>query len=204
MVRGRPREFDRDKALSAAMLVFWRKGFNATSLRDLSEALGIGMPSLYGAFGSKEDLYVESLGLYMQITESLLWGHLKGSLPARDAIQAVLLATAKELTNRKAHPIGCMVTSAAIDEDMPEAVAVAIRNARRDWLEMIRKRLEMAVIDRELPDSAEPESLSRFYLAIVQGIGIQCRDGASYEKLEKMVQIAMAAWPTRSHLTKPS
>lgn len=195
MLRGRPRGFDREKALTDAMLLFWRKGFHATSLRDLGDAMGVGMPSLYGAFGSKEALYVEAVDLYMQATRSLLWRHLEGDLPAREAIRELLLATAKELTNQEAHPAGCMVTFATIDEDMPEDVVAAIRNARRDWLKIIRERLESAVTDGELPGSTDVKSLSRFYAAIVQSIGIQSHDGAPYAELKKIVEVAMTAWP---------
>jgi len=202
MLRGRPREFDREKALTDAMLLLWRKGFHATSLRDLADELGIRMPSLYAAFGSKEALYVEAVGLYMRITRDLLWAHLNGLLPAREAIREMLLATAKELTNREAHPGGCMVTFAATDEDMPAAVVEAIRNARRDWLDIIRVRLEAAVTEGELPSSIDVNSLSRFYMAIVQSIAIQSHDGVPLTELRNIVDIAMSAWPVPSTASK--
>ncbi|MEI5997901.1 TetR/AcrR family transcriptional regulator [Paraburkholderia bengalensis] len=205
MRRGRPREFDREKALTDAMLLFWRKGFHATSLRDLGDALGIRMPSLYAAFGSKEALFVEAVDLYMQLTQALLWRHLLEIAWAREAIRELLLATARELTNQTAHPVGCMVTFATIDEDMPDAVVAAIRNARRAWLKVIRDRLEIAVHEGELAGSAEADRLSHFYAAIVQSIGIQAHDGASYSELEGIVGLAMAAWPARGirHRSEP-
>jgi AcrR family transcriptional regulator len=196
--RGRPREFDREKALSEAMVLFWRKGYNATSLRDLEEALGIRTPSLYAAFGSKEALYVEAVDLYMQITKRLLWKPLEDGLPAREAIRELLRVTARELTNHKAHPAGCMVTFATVDEDMPAVVAATIRNARSKWIEMIRERLETAAAEGELPDSIDIDSLSRFYVGIVQSVGIQAHDGACFADLEKAIDIAMTAWPVSS------
>jgi AcrR family transcriptional regulator len=195
MLRGRPREFDRDKALTEAMMLFWRKGFHSTSLRDLGDALGIRMPSLYAAFGSKEALYVEAVDQYMELTRTLLWTHLTGDLPAREAIRELLLATAREVTNCEIHPVGCMVSFVTIDEDMPANVVATIRNARNDWQTIIRERLETAIADGELAASADPDSLSRFYVGIVQSIGLQAHDGAPYALLEKMVDIAMAAWP---------
>jgi AcrR family transcriptional regulator len=195
MLRGRPREFDRGKALTEAMLLFWRKGFHATSLRDLGDALDIRMPSLYAAFGSKEALYVEAVDQYMELTRTLLWKYLKGDLPAREAIKELLLATAREVTNCDIHPVGCMVSFVTIDEDMPETVIATIRNARSDWHNIVRERLEKAIADGELAASADPDTLSRFYVGIVQSIGIQAHDGAPYEQLEKIIEIAMAVWP---------
>jgi AcrR family transcriptional regulator len=195
MLRGRPREFDREKALTDAMLLFWRKGFHATSLRDLGDALDIRMPSLYAAFGSKEALYVEAVGLYMQVTRNLLWQHLKSGERAHEAIRQLLLATANELTNRDAHPGGCMVTFATTDEDMPADVIAAIQQARQDWLDAIRERLDAAVAEGELPPSADVNALSRFYFSIVQSTGIQAHDGVSYAELASVIEIAMSAWP---------
>jgi AcrR family transcriptional regulator len=195
MLRGRPREFDREKALTEAMLLFWRKGFHATSLRDLGDALNIRMPSLYAAFGSKEALYVEAVDLYMRATRTLLWQHLENGQRAREAIRELLVATAGELTNREAHPGGCMVTFATTDEDMPTDVIAAILDARQDWLDIIRERLEAAVTEGELPGSTDVNALSRFYFSMVQSIGIQAHDGVPYAELVTIVDIAMSAWP---------
>ena len=198
MARGRPREFDREKALTAAMLLFWRKGYHATSQRDLAEALGIAMPSLYAAFGSKESLYVEAVDLYMQVSRDLLWRHLEESGTARDAIRELLLSTARELTDCHAHPVGCMVTLANVDEDMPPAVATAIRKARCDWLDVVLERLKSAVDDGELPSSTDVNSLSRLYVAIIQGIAVQAHDGADLVELKTVVDLAMTAWPVNA------
>lgn len=195
MLRGRPREFDREKALTAAMLLFWRKGFHATSLRDLGEALDIRMPSLYAAFGSKEALYVEAVDLYMRVTRDLLWKNLKRGESAHAEIRELLLATARELTSEEVHPCGCMVTFATTDEDMPADVITAIRSGRQDWLDIIRERLEAAVTDGELPASTDVNSLSRFYFSMVQSMGIQAHDGVSYAELTAVIDIAMSAWP---------
>jgi AcrR family transcriptional regulator len=193
---GRPREFDREKALSDAMLLFWRKGFHATSLRDLGDALGIRMPSLYAAFGSKEALYAEAVGQYMRQTQTLLWQQMEDVPSSKEAIRRLLLATAGEVTNLDVHPIGCMVSFATVDEDMPTNVVAAIRNARSDWKNVIRERLAIAVANGELADSIDLDSLSRFYAGVVQSLGIQAHDGALYPELEKVVEHAMAAWPT--------
>src|SRR6201992_1639640 len=97
MTRGRPREFDREKALQAAMLVFWRKGFLATSMNDLCEAMEIRSPSLYAAFGSKENLYIQAVERYRSTFEPLLWQVLDGGATARESVEATLLQAARGL-----------------------------------------------------------------------------------------------------------
>lgn len=201
MPRGRPRQFDRDKALQDAMLVFWRKGFYATSIPDLCAAIGVHEPSLYAAFGNKEKLYVEAVRLYMKVSQSLLWGYLDTGRTARAGMRDLLIATARELSKSDSHPNGCFITLATVDEDMPAAVSTAVRNARREWLEVLRAHLENAVANGELPTSTDIGSMSRFFQAIVQSIGIQSHDGATPAELEGMVETAMAVWPKESQQT---
>jgi AcrR family transcriptional regulator len=177
------------------MLVFWRKGFHATSIPDLCGAIGVHEPSLYAAFGNKERLYVEAVRLYMRLAQSLLWRYLETGRTARAGMRDLLLATAKELTRTDTHPNGCFITLATVDEDMPPAVSDTIRHARREWLEALYTHLQKAVADGELPASTDIKSMSRFFQAIVQSIGIQAHDGAKQAELEGMVETAMAVWP---------
>jgi AcrR family transcriptional regulator len=202
MPRGRPREFDRDKALQDALLVFWRKGFHPTSIADLCEAVGVNTPSLYAAFGSKEDLYAEAVELYMKAAESLFWRYLKEGRTARTGMQTLLHATAKEMVSNESHPTGCFVTLALVDEDMPPAVSKIIRKSRRDWLEVFRSHIKQAIAKGELTASTNVDSLSRFFQAIVQSIGIQAHDGATQTELEGMVETAMGVWPKRKPAVK--
>ena len=195
MTRGRPREFDREKALAAAMLVFWRKGFLATSMNDLCDAMEIRSPSLYAAFGSKENLYIEAVEHYKRTYEPLLWKCLDGSPTARECMEAVLLQAARGLRKSGKCPGGCMVTLAILDEDVPAPIPSVLRKARRHQFDMLKGRLQAAQTAGELPASADLNSLSRFYLGTIQGIAIQARDGATLAELEGMVRIAMTAWP---------
>jgi len=204
MPAGRPREFDREKALQSAMLLFWRKGFYATSIYDLCKAIGVNTPSLYAAFGNKESIYTEAVALYMKVTEDLLWGYLENGSNAREGMRDLLMATAKELTTAKAHPTGCFVTLATIDEDMPPSVSKVILEARRGWLETIRKHIRKAVKAGELPSSIDVNGMSRSFQAIVQSIGIQSHDGASRADMESMVEAAMAIWPKPDRIQQMS
>jgi AcrR family transcriptional regulator len=195
MIRGRPREFDRDQAIQAAMLLFWRKGFFATSMTDLCDAMGIRSPSLYAAFGSKESLYVEAVQHYSRTVLPSAFGCLEGSGPARRRVENFLFAAAKGLRKSAKTPGGCMVTLSILDEDAPAAVMSALKKARRESLESVRTRLQAAVAGGELPPSTEVNQLSRFYLGIVQGMAIQARDGATLSQLQGMARAAMLAWP---------
>jgi AcrR family transcriptional regulator len=179
------------------MLLFWRKGFHATSISDLCEAIGVSTPSLYAAFSNKESLYTEAVELYMKITEKLLWGYLKEGPTARDGMRGLLIAAVKELTSTKSHPSGCFVTLATIDEDMPPSISKAILKSRNAWLETIRAHVRMAVKKGELPATTDVNVMSRFFQAIVQSIGIQSHDGVTVADLEGMVETAMAIWPTK-------
>src|ERR1700744_164643 len=132
MPRGRPREFNREKGLQNAMLVFWRKGYNPTSIPDLCHAIGISAPSLYAAFGSKEELFIEAVKLYMQASYTLLWNRLAEGRTAYESMKKLLLATAKEGLNLEVHPVGCLISLATVDEDMPPAVAIEIKKRRKE------------------------------------------------------------------------
>src|SRR6202000_85711 len=106
---GRPREFDRDAALEAAMFLFWRKGFTATSMNDLCEAMGVRSPSLYAAFGSKEALYLTAVGHDVQTQGPPLWGKLAEGAPARASIENLLIAGTECLPNSRTPPAWCVV-----------------------------------------------------------------------------------------------
>src|SRR5882762_6887225 len=107
-VIGRPRGFDRDAALEAAMFLFWRKGFAATSMNDLCDAMGVRSPSLYAAFGSKETLYLEVIERYVQTRGPPIWGRLAGGSKARIGVENFLIAAAEILPKSRAKPPGCM------------------------------------------------------------------------------------------------
>jgi AcrR family transcriptional regulator len=89
---GRPREFDRGAALKAAMVLFWRKGFAATSMNDLCEAMGVRSPSLYAAFGSKEALYLEAIQHYVEMFGPPVWDGLAASASARAGVESQQVA----------------------------------------------------------------------------------------------------------------
>jgi AcrR family transcriptional regulator len=197
-VTGRPREFDRDAALEAAMLLFWRKGFAATSMNDLCDAMGIRSPSLYAAFGSKEDLYLEAIEQYARTNGSAVWDQLAQGHTARAGIESLLMAATESLPKSRMTPAGCMIMLASVGDEWPAAVARVGRKLRLDSLNMLRTRLKAAVAEGELPVSIDIDALSRFYLTVFEGMAIQAKDGATQAELKAVVAAAMAAWPTIS------
>jgi AcrR family transcriptional regulator len=192
---GRPRGFDRDLALEAAMLVFWRKGFASTSMTDLCEAMGIRSPSLYAAFGDKEDLYTEALSHYVRTVGPRVWSRLAQGETAKASVESLLLAATESLPASKT-PAGCMATLAALGDEWPAPIVDAVRAFRAEMLAMLRDRLEAAVAGGELPLGTDVERLSRFYLAVFQGMAVQSRDGAKAPDLQAVAETAMAAWPS--------
>jgi AcrR family transcriptional regulator len=194
-VIGRPRGFDRDAALEAAMFLFWRKGFAATSMNDLCEAMGVGSPSLYAAFGSKEALYLEAVEHYVGTQGPPIWGKLAEGVTARGGIENLLIAATENLPKSRATPAGCMAALAAVGDEWPATIARAVRKVRLEMLGTLRSRLETAVAKGELPASTDLDGLSRFYLSVYQGMAIQAKDGATQAELRAVAAAAMAAWP---------
>ncbi|MDC0711058.1 TetR/AcrR family transcriptional regulator [Stigmatella sp. ncwal1] len=192
--RGRPREFDREAALARAMEVFWRYGYEGASVADLTQAMGITAPSLYTAFHSKEALYREALARYQTEHGSTAIGFLEEP-KIRTALALVLKESAKRFT-APAHPAGCMVSTAVLscaEENQPVAEHVA--HLRTKTLGLFQARFERAIAEGELPKTLDAAELARFYGAIVQGMSVQARDGASEQELLGIVELALGRLP---------
>ena len=194
-VIGRPRGFDRDAALEAAMLLFWRKGFAATSMSDLCDAMGISSPSLYAAFGSKEALYLEAVEYYARTIGPPVWDKLAEGATARAGIENLLIAWTESLPKSRATPAGCMALLAAVGDEWPATIVRVVKKVRLEMLGTLRSRLETAVARGELPASTDIDGLSRFYLSVFQGMAVQAKDGATSAELRAVAATAMAAWP---------
>ncbi|MBQ4768541.1 TetR family transcriptional regulator [Pectobacterium versatile] len=194
--KGRPRAFDREKALEKATLLFWRKGFSATSMSDLTAAMGIGSPSLYAAFGSKEALYAETLRYYAEHCGPRVWAGFDSARTARDAVQAYLMDSAAALTgaNGPDDPPGCMLVLSAVGEEGHSALGNIVRDARAQALLKLEARFSQAVSEGELDTALNVNGLARYILAVQGGMVLQSRDGASRTELENIVQCALQGW----------
>lgn len=198
-VRGRPRAFDRDAALMQATRLFWRKGYEATSLSDLTEAMGIGSPSLYAAFGSKEALYTEALGHYTRNFETLVWGKFASAKTARDAVSALLFDSAAALTGCAGdNPRGCMVALSSVSSDGHEALGALLRSARAVTLDRLKARFSQAIASGEIAPDTDIHALARFVQTIQNGMSLLARDGASSDELHGVAEVAMLGWDARA------
>ncbi|MEU5973289.1 TetR/AcrR family transcriptional regulator [Streptomyces sp. NPDC047315] len=190
--RGRPRSFDRDTALQQATRAFWEHGYEATSIADLTKAMGIGPPSLYAAFGDKRALFAEVVEAYTAARPV----DLDAAPTARDAFAELLRALAADYTD-PAHPPGCLVISAALTCADGEVMA-SLRDRRNANLALFEDRVRTDVAAGVLPADTDVTALARFVGAVLQGMSLQARDGAGRGELEAVVETALRAWPVPS------
>ncbi|WP_394827089.1 TetR/AcrR family transcriptional regulator [Pendulispora albinea] len=194
VTRGRPRSFDRDAALQAALRVFWRYGYDASSLAVLTAAMGITPPSLYAAFGSKKELFCEAVDLY----ERTHGARTKEAFLEPTALGAItrLLMLGAESFCAPGNPFGCFIVLGAVNCSPESAdVETFLSNFRRASEKTIRDRIARGIREGELPKGTDAAALAKFYGAVVQGMSVQARDGATRKELEGIVHHALTAWP---------
>jgi AcrR family transcriptional regulator len=199
--RGRPRSFDRDKALERAMEIFWERGYDGASLEDLLKAMGgLTPPSFYAAFGSKEDLFIEVVELYQRLNGTGPVVALETGATARESI-AAMMETAVESFDQPGVGRGCLLVLGAPTRTRTNAAAHdKLRSMRQMPAEMIRRRLKRAISEGELPASIPLEQIAAFYATVAHGLAIHARDGVPRKTLMATVDAAMAAWDS---LTSP-
>lgn len=177
------------------MDVFWRHGYEGTSIADLTNVMGVTPPTLYAAFGSKEQLYREVLSHYVLRGGGASRREMSEDVAAYDAIEQYLHKIALQYTDPTT-PAGCMVQTASLrcaaENDAARAAAASMRAVT---FAMLVAKLTWAQEVGELPADIDPQALARFYSAIVQGMSVQAIDGASTAELQSVVNLAMAAWP---------
>jgi len=191
---GRPRAFDIGEALDRAVVEFWSKGFEGASLDDLTEAMGISRPSLYRAFGSKEELFYKALERYTEGLASYFGRAL--AEPTSEAVATAVLHGMVEAATMPGLPAGCLgVQGALATGDDGRHVRDALIAWREDGVSHLTRRFQQAVDAGDLPDSTDPHLLALYLRTVANGIAVQAASGSSRTELVQVANLALDSWP---------
>lgn len=192
--KGRPREFDVDEALAAALRVFWTKGYEAASLTDLTEAMGITRPSLYAAFGNKESLFRKALDLYER--EKLAYVGEALEEPTARGVAERLLRGALAMQTSDCEPKGCMRVIGSVScGPEAESIRADLMARRQSSQRALCERMKRAKDEGDLPEGTDVDGLCAYLGAILGGMAIQAGSGVPKAQLEALVETALAMWP---------
>jgi AcrR family transcriptional regulator len=192
---GRPRSFDADEALDRALRVFWRKGYEGTSLPDLTKAMRINRPSMYAAFGNKGDLFRKVVDRY----DSGPAAYTREALArptAREVVERLLEGAVDLLTDPR-NPGGCLMVQAALASGkVGEAARRELAGRRAAGVAAIRRRFRRAIAEGDLPTGADAAVLARFVATAMHGMAVQAASGASRKELRRVAEMFLRAWPS--------
>jgi AcrR family transcriptional regulator len=199
---GRPRAFDEEAVLRCAVEVFWRHGYDGTSLSALTDAMGINRPSLYSTFGSKEQLFKRAFERYHDAQVATARAALDQPT-AYASIEAFLRSSADGLT-ADSHPAGCFSIQGGLACSPENArISEALAAGRAATEAALRERLSRAAVEGDLPDGVDPSALARFVMALSEGHAVHAAAGASRAELHASVDVAMRVLPQPESTTIP-
>jgi AcrR family transcriptional regulator len=192
--RGRPRSFDENEALDRAMQVFWRKGYEGASMSDLTSAMGVERPSLYAAFGDKEELFRKVLDHYEEGPASSMREALEEPT-ARRVVQR-LFRDAADAGGDSRNPRGCLLVQGALTcGNEANGVRRELIARRAAGEAAIRRRFARAKREGDLPRDADAAVLARYVVAVLHGMAVRSAAGASRKELRGIGEMALRAWP---------
>lgn len=190
---GRPAEFDRREVLENAMRVFWQQGYNATSVKDLTDRTGLNPGSLYGAFKSKRALFLEALDAYFLQTQAFVTGTLNTTAPPLARIRAFFYQLVRECSlDREAK--GCLLVNTLLE--IPADDAVVIRHVGKMFRYVegeFRRVLEEARARGDLDAAKDPEALARLLVAGIYGLRVYNRTRPGKKALTSIVDGLLSA-----------
>jgi AcrR family transcriptional regulator len=176
------------------MEVFWEKGFEGTTVADLTAAMDIGLTSMYAAYGSKEDLFREALEHYMHTVGARTWAAVTDARTARGAVEAFLMSTARAYSQSDC-PSGCLMALSALHANAAtERLRAELAAKREGRTRELSELLLRGIASGEIHSGADVSAIARFYVTVQQGMSIQARDGADRQTLESIAQLAVSAW----------
>lgn len=193
--RGRPREFCTDAALGAALGVFWAKGYDGASMADLTAAMGITKPSLYAAFGNKEQLFHQALDRYE--AEKLAYTREALKQPSARAVAEHFMRGAVAAQTSTCDPKGCMgVISATACGAEADSIKAHIMERRASSNAALVARFQQAQRDGDLPAHLDPQGLAFYLYALLQGMAVLASLGATRADLDGVVNTSLSMWPS--------
>ena len=193
-MRGRPRIFDENEALDKAMQIFWNRGYEGASLAELIESLGINKPSLYAAFGNKEELFKKALTRYATGPVAFV-KEVVNEPTSRKVAERFLYIAAEYLTD-SSHPKGCMIVQGALSTgENAELVKNILIQYRNSYENLLAERFEKAKVAGDLPKDVEPKELAKYLATLHQGMSVQATSGATKDELIKTANLALKVWP---------
>lgn len=193
--RGRPLAFNQDKALEAAMYVFWAHGYEGASMAELTDALGINKPSIYAAFGNKEELFRKALARYIAGPAAFVT-EVKNAVTARQVVEN-FLQQAVDFFSDKGTPNGCLIVQAALTcSSGSSAIQQELITYRKRFEAAFAARFELAKAQGDLPQDANAADLAKYLATIHQGLSVQATSGATKQELMAVVEIALKNWPS--------
>ena len=191
---GRPRAFDKEVALEKALEVFWRKGYDGTSLADLTEAMGINKPSMYSTFGNKDQLFLQAIELYENRPCAFFEPALEEPT-AHEFVKKMLYGAAASFAD-SSHPQGCVIVQGALScSETASAVKEALLERRREGEQRVCERLQRAQEEGDIPATTNVPALARYLGTVIQGMAIQANNGATPQELSEVADLAMSAMP---------
>jgi AcrR family transcriptional regulator len=196
--RGRPRMFSSDDALAAAVAVFAEKGYEHTSLSDLTEAMGINRTSMYLAFGSKEDLFLRAMKAYQAQADAHLTECMSGP-SARAGLEALLRAEVEMATGPDRVGVSFITQPPLTHAGASDSIIAGVEACRASVCLKLKDRFDQAVREGELPPQADTGALGRFYSIIIGGLALDAQHGGTRQQLLQAVDVALAAWPGVLH-----
>lgn len=200
--RGRPRSFDREAALQRAIKVFWKHGYEATSINDLTRAMGINPPSLYAAFGDKEKLFMEVVDRYMEERRTVVTRAFEEPT-AKRAVERWLREAATALA-RNGVPRGCLLVMSDTNcSAQSKHVQDALASRRASMTRLLKSRIDRGMREGDVPPRTDTAALADFYSVVVQGMVMLARDRPARRSLLAAVEAAMRAWPEGARLRAP-
>jgi AcrR family transcriptional regulator len=195
MPSGRTRQFDAGEALGRALEVFWARGYEGATLPELTRAMGINRPSLYAAFGNKEQLFRKALDHYQTGPQSFLAEALRE--PTARAVAEAIFSGFVRMLRGRGNVRGCLIVSGALAcGEEAEPVRRELAQLRQAAVAALRERFERAVQEGDLPAGTDWATLARYVATVLNGLAVQAASGATEKELRLVSAMAMRAWPS--------